>query len=275
MKAKGNTRKTGKEQYYTLPSVVDRCVDIGLKYHQGEKFLEPAGGTGEFIEGLIRRGADRSRIISMDIEPKHDLVKKQDFLTSRLFEPVFTITNPPFGRANSLSVKFFNHAANFSTYICFLVPISWRKWSVINRLDKRFHLVEDIDMPLVSFYNSETGPIQGGMLKTVFQIWEKRDYDRPKIEVEDRGYIKKVQDPTLADIAITFFGHSSGKIETEFERKKNSTKCFFKVSGPEVVEALKLVDFTRYNANTAYIKALSLPEINSLLNEYFDNKDRP
>ena len=264
----GNSRKTGKEQYYTLPEVVDQCVSIAMKYYKGGPILEPAGGTGEFIEGLLRTGIDETLIESGDIEPKHRLVQQCDFLKSKYQSPFFTISNPPFGRANSLSVKFFNKAAGYSSYICFLIPISWRKWSVINRLDERYHLVEDVEMPKVSFYNDD-GPIQGGNLRTIFQVWEKRDVAREKIVIEDRGYIEKTS-PEQADVAFTLFGHSCGKVETEFERVHNSTKCFFKVKDLDVIEALKKVDYSIYNKNTAYVKALSIHEINDLLNKFYD-----
>lgn len=266
----GNTRKTGKEQYYTLPEVVDTCVDIAMKYYTGGPILEPAGGTGEFIEGMLRKGVDENLIVSGDIEPKHRLVKKQDFLKMRLHKKHFTISNPPFGRANSLSVKFFNHAAPFSSHICFLIPISWRKWSVINKLDERYHLVEDVEMPPVSFYNDD-GPIEGGLLRTVFQVWERRDELRPKIKIENRGYLIK-SNPEEADVAITLFGHSSGRIETDFERVNNSTKGFYKIKDDSVIEALNSVDYSKYNSNVAYVKALSFGEINSLLNDYYDNE---
>lgn len=264
----GNSRKTGKEQYYTLPEVVDTCVEIAMKYYDGQNILEPAGGTGEFIEGLLRRGIEETKIESGDIEPKHRLVKNQDFLESKYQQRFFTISNPPFGRANSLSVKFFNKAAGYSDYICFLIPISWRKWSVINKLDKRYHLVEDVEMPAVSFYNDD-GPITGGILRTVFQVWEKRDTYREKLTAEDRGYLTKCK-PEEADVAIVLFGHSSGRVETDFEREQNSTKGYYIIKDSSVVDALRSVDYSKYNENTAYVKALSFPEINSLLNEYYD-----
>lgn len=264
----GNSRKTGKEQYYTLPEVVDQCVSIAMKYYKGGKILEPAGGTGEFIEGLLRTDIDENLIESGDIEPKHRLVKQIDFLRSRYQEPFFTISNPPFGRANSLSVKFFNHAAGYSSYICFLIPISWRKWSVINRLDSRYHLVEDVEMPAVSFYNDD-GPIEGGLLRTVFQVWEKRDEERQKIVIEDRGYISK-STPEEGDVAFTLFGHSCGRVETEFDRVPNSTKCYFKLNNNNALAALQSVDYSVYSKNTAYVQALSMPEINDLLNKWYD-----
>jgi hypothetical protein len=82
-KNKGNRRKTGKEQFYTLPEVADQCVEIMLKHinKDDSRFLEPAGGKGSFIDSLIRHGVDESQIVSFDIEPLHPLIIDQDFLT--------------------------------------------------------------------------------------------------------------------------------------------------------------------------------------------------
>ena len=280
-KKKGNRRTTGKEQYYTLPEVVDLCVNTAMFYYKpGQRMLEPAGGTGEFIEGMLRAGVDKSLITSTDIEPKHALVKKANFLAEDFDDDeFFTLTNPPFGRANSLSIPFFNRAALVSSYIGFLIPVSWRRWSVIDRLDQQFHLVEDVEMPPVSFYNygidGSVLPYDGGLLKTCFQLWERRDYHRKLIakNVEDRNYIVSCS-PEEADVAITFFGHRSGRIETEFVRKPNTTKNYFKIKDQSVIEALNSVDYTRFNKNNAYTASLSKPEIRFLLNEYYDNLDK-
>ena len=72
-----NTRTTGKEQYYTTPEVVDICLDEVRKYIDltDRTILEPCGGTGEFIEGFRRIGIEDKNILSLDIEPKHPLVK--------------------------------------------------------------------------------------------------------------------------------------------------------------------------------------------------------
>lgn len=267
-------RITGKEQYYTLPEVVDQCIQIALPYLGDEDILEPCGGTGEFINGLLRNGIVSDRIHSIDIEPKHELVEQGNFLEQEMppyaSQQYFTITNPPYGRANSLAVKFFNQASECSTYICFLIPKAWRKWSVINKLHENYHLVEDVDMPKVAFYNDD-GPIEGGNLATVFQVWERRSEKREKITVEDRGYLTN-STPTESDVAITFFGYSSGRIETDFERVPNTTKKYFKVKDDSVIEALKSVDYKRFNQNVSYTPALSILEINYLLNEFFDKK---
>ena len=190
-----NTRTTGKEQYYTTPEVVDMCLEEVQKHINLKErtILEPCGGTGEFIEGFLRAGVQSSNIISLDIEPKHAMVAKGNYLETEFEDTnLISITNPPFGRTSSLAKKFFNHAANHSDYICYLIPKSWRKWTTMNSLDPRFHLISDIDLPMNCFYLPDRTVKNQSVLNTVFQIWEKRDSERQKIEIPDNGLVKKV-----------------------------------------------------------------------------------
>lgn len=264
----GNTRVTGKEQYYTPADLAEKLLaevktlvpDLAARI-----VIEPAGGTGAFIRAAQKFGV--TEFLSFDIEPKHKLVKKADFLNKKLAaRDAVTISNPPFGRNNSLSIPFFNKAAEHSEFICFIVPRSWRKWSVINRLDRRFHLVADHD--ILIDYVDETGErlSKRTSLSTCFQIWQRRSNLRPLIKVQDLGVIEKCG-PAEADVALTIFGFGCGKVRTEFDRKPNSTVMFLKVIHPEALAALKSVDFNRFSKNTAYTEALALPEINYLLNE--------
>ncbi len=195
------------------------------------------------------------------------MVKKADFLVKKFSaKDAVTISNPPFGRNNSLSIPFFNKAAEHSEFICFIVPRSWRKWSVINRLDRRFHLIADHD--ILIDYEDDLGERLSSRtsLSTCFQIWQRKAELRPIIKVKDMGLIAKCG-PSEADVALTIFGFGCGKVRTEFDRKPNSTVMFLRVIHPEALAALKSVDFNRFSKNTAYTAALALPEINYLLNE--------
>ena len=146
----GNTRVTGKEQFYTPPSIASSVVDIVLSVVPDatrRPWLEPAGGTGAFVDAA--RAVGVLDVVSVDIEPLHPQVALGDFLAMQLdLRGAVTVSNPPFGRNNSLSVPFFNRSAEYSDYIAFIVPRSWRKWSVINRLDPYFHLVADEDLSI-------------------------------------------------------------------------------------------------------------------------------
>ena len=265
----GNTRVTGKEQYYTPSDLAETLISEVLAAVPDlakRTIIEPAGGTGSFIKAAQAIGV--TEFLSFDIEPKHALVKKADFLSKKLTaKDAVTISNPPFGRNNSLSIPFFNKAAQHSEFICFIVPRSWRKWSVINRLDRRFHLIADHD--ILIDYEDDLGERLSSRtsLSTCFQIWQRKAELRPIIKVKDMGLIAKCG-PEEADVALTIFGFGCGKVRTEFERKPNSTVMFLRVIHPDALAALNSVDFNRFSKNTAYTAALALPEINYLLNEW-------
>lgn len=264
----GNTRVTGKEQYYTPADLAERLLGEVLQLVPDLKtrtVLEPAGGTGSFINAARKIGVND--FLSFDIEPKHQKVAKGNFLEAKITaKDAVTISNPPFGRNNSLSIPFFNKAADHSEFICFIVPRSWRKWSVINRLDQRFHLVADHDIKID--YEDELGEklSKRSSLATCFQIWQRKEILRPKYSVADNGLIEKT-DSINADVALTIFGFGCGKVHTEFERKPNSTRMFLKLNHPKALNALQSVDYSKFYKNTAYTEALSFQEINYLLNE--------
>jgi len=264
----GNTRVTGKEQYYTpKPLALELVSQIEkvLGSLAGKTILEPAGGTGAFIEAVQAKGV--TRVISFDIEPLHELVTQGNFLEQEIKETnLITISNPPFGRNNSLSIPFFNHAAKVSDAICFIVPRSWRKWSVTNRLDLGFELALDLDIE-IDYVDADGTPLSNkNHLATCFQIWKKANVSRSLVRVTDKGIIEKVS-PEQADVSLTIFGYGCGKVKTEFEPIANTTQMFLKLKHPQALAALESVDYSKFFKNTAYTEALSLPEINYLLNE--------
>ncbi len=265
----GNTRITGKEQFYTPPSLAKELLAEVQKLVPDlaqRTMIEPAGGTGAFIKAAKKLGIES--IISFDIEPKYKEVSLGNFLETEIkAKQAVTISNPPFGRNNSLSIPFFNKAAEHSDYICFIVPRSWRKWSVINRLDQRFHLIADLDLQIDYVDDQDDQISNKNRLATCFQIWQKRKTQRPIVTVVDNQFIKKVK-PQEADVSLTIFGYGCGRLKTEFKREPNSTQMFLKLQHPRALEALQSVDFSRFFKNTAYTEALSLQEINFLLNEF-------
>jgi predicted RNA methylase len=264
----GNTRVTGKEQYYTpKPLALELVAEIEkvLGPLAGKTVLEPAGGTGAFIEAVQAAGVNN--VISFDIEPLHDLVTKGNFLEQEVKERnLITVSNPPFGRNNSLSIPFFNHAAAVSDAICFIVPRSWRKWSVTNRLDLGFELALDLDID-VDYVDAAGSDLSNKThLATCFQIWKKTGNTRQIVRVLDKGIIEKVS-PEMADVSLTIFGYGCGKVKTKFEPVANTTQMFLKLNHPKALAALESVDYSKFFKNTAYTEALSLQEINYLLNE--------
>jgi len=265
----GNTRVTGKEQYYTPPQIAEQIIKNVTQFlpdAHTRTLLEPAGGTGAFINpGII---AGFQQVISFDIEPHHDLVQHGDFLEQHLnLTGCVTVSNPPFGRNNSLSIPFFNKAAEVSDLVIFIVPRSWRKWTVLNKLHRNFHLVRDDDLSID--YVDASGKLIStkNNLRTCVQYWLRKPEERELVYVKDMGVIERCGFKE-ADASFTLFGYGCGSVKTEFPRKPNTTQMFIRLKHPRALEAIEAVDFSRFFMHTAYTEALSIQEINYLLNEY-------
>ena len=170
-------KKNELDKFYTKPHVSKSLVEKLFGLYNLEDFdviLEPSVGSGSFFFHLPedkREGAD--------IEPavEDSKISQIDFFD---WEPqtdkkYIVVGNPPFGRISSLAVKFFQKSTEFAEVIAFLVPRTFRRVSVQNKLSLDFHLVYDEEMPLKPCcFEPEMS------VKCCFQIWEKRDVKRKK-----------------------------------------------------------------------------------------------
>jgi len=263
----GNRRITGKEQFYTPPTtaswVVERVLELAPEART-KVWLEPSAGSGAFIDALAQVGIDN--VLAMDIEPAHPAVRKKDFLTWRpTANDVVSIGNPPFGRNNSLSIPFFNKCAQFSSTIAFIVPRSWRKWSVTNRLSMDFTCIfdEDLSINYVDVFGADV--YAKNNLRTCLQVWNRTEVPRERVRILDNGFVEKVS-PQEADIALKVFGYGCGTVLTEFARVPNTTLMFLKVNDGRAVKALRDAPLGKYFNNVAYTEALAFTEVNDALN---------
>lgn len=164
------------DQFYTKETIAKLCWDhlvdtisiIGKKIDD-LFFLEPSAGKGAFYKLMPEH-----KRIGMDIEPKCDGVRLQDFLkTVRLeFEPHNTLVvgNPPFGKRGNLAVAFFNHSAYFAETVAFIVPVIFRKFMIHKKLDSRMKFISKLELPKDSFEfdNGKTYSVN-----TEFQVWTR------------------------------------------------------------------------------------------------------
>ena len=133
--APDNSRKL--DQFYTNPKYATEfmaCVNERLDLKSADILLEPSAGSGSFYNLL-----DKKKRLGLDIDPKLTEIQKQDFFKwkPKSKSKIITIGNPPFGKNANLAVKFFNHAAKFSDAIAFVLPRTFRKASIVNRLNSR------------------------------------------------------------------------------------------------------------------------------------------
>jgi len=220
-------RMAGLDKFYTIPAVAENCIKIVGKLYAWANWglvVEPSAGNGSFLTRL-----PTTNRIGIDIEPENDPsgdwrdeIIEQDFLT---YSPpidtknILVIGNPPFGRVSSLAIKFFNHASRWATIIAFILPRTFRRISVQNKLDRYMHIVHDSDIPVkpCSFSPPMTA-------KCCFQIWEKRSTKRTIINLVTRhkdweflGFGAndvrgQPTPPNNADFAIRAYGGNCGEI---------------------------------------------------------------
>lgn len=213
-------REAGLDQFYTIPIIAKGCIQrVGDRYRWSNwgLVIEPSAGNGSFLTQL-----PTEKRIGLDLSPQHPEIIQQDFLQyipPPTEDPILVIGNPPFGRTSSLAIKFFQHAAQWSNVIAFIVPRTFRRISVHNKLPRSFHLIWDEDIP------SEPCSFHPPMAaKCCFQIWERKVHARPFIILPmihpDWEFMRlgpkdtqgQPTPPMGADFAIRAYGGVCGEI---------------------------------------------------------------
>jgi len=243
------------DKFYTLPTISEKCLTrVGEFFDWSEwgLVIEPSAGNGSF---LLRIPTDKK--LGIDISPEHKDIIKQDFLT---YTPpngvgkILVVGNPPFGRISSLAVKFFNHAAKWADVIAFIVPRTFRRVSIHNKLNLNFHLKFDEEIPVEPCSFS---PVM--MAKCCFQIWEKRDSKRDMVELatshDDWDFLAfgpkdlngQPTPPKEADFAIRAYGGKCGEIvdvNLETLRPKSWHWIRSKIEKDELKQRFSSLDYT-------------------------------
>lgn len=269
----GNFRKAGKEQYYTLPDVGEHFAQVMVsRYGLNHNWLEPSGGYGDLIEGLKFCGVHSHQISSFDIEPHHELVQEGDFLNLNLEGNFIVYGNPPFGRACSLAIKFFNKCAKNADVIGFIIPPSFNKPSIQDQLDDNFHQVYVERCPAISFYDGDGEIHAGGIMRTDFQIWERKPFKREKLQKYRSDKFTFVKKDEPYDVAFRTHGNGAGRVLPEGDYNPRTT-AFIKFNHPLAGEALRKADYSFYFNSTSHIPCLAPAEISLCVDEWFKNHE--
>jgi hypothetical protein len=275
-------RKEGLDKFYTFPTYSKKCINKVCELYDIERWdliIEPSAGNGSFFNQI-----PSNKKIGIDILPDHQDIIKQDFFdynppAININKNILVIGNPPFGRVSSLAIKFFNHSAKWANVIAFIIPRTFRKISIQNRLDNKFHLVYDEELPNnpCCFY-----PVMS--VKCCFQIWEKRESKRDFIDLpkkhDDWEFLKlgKIDDigqptpPLDADFALRAYGGNIGEIKTEglYELRPKSWHWFkTNIDKNTLINRLSQLDYSN-SLNTARQNSMGRAELVNIYSEYLD-----
>jgi len=252
------------DAYFTPNSSSQFCVDLLKDYNwvsNSTTVLEPCCGNGALVSNLIGSVEYRDLI-------NHGFAGTiiSDYLISSPSRYDLVFTNPPFGRAGSIASKIFNRATLDSDRIAMILPASFRKISIVDRLNQWYHPVVDTLLPCQLF---ELPDGTTRKVNTVFQMWEKRNYQR--------GYFKAVTNcldffrqvpQNIAEYAFRGQGASAGKVLQGLDYSPASTR--FLSGGKEKVEQF---DWTTLASFTAGIPAIGLRDVSYglMLNETYQD----
>lgn len=281
-----NVREEGLDKFYTLPTCAKMCIDKVLSLYDISRWdfiIEPSAGNGSFLNQIPNQ-IPRDNKIGMDISPEHPNIIKQDFF--QYYPPpnktnILVIGNPPFGRVSSLAIKFFNHSAKWANVIAFIIPRTFRKISIQNKLDELFHLVYDEEIP-----NKPCCFSPPMMVKCCFQIWEKKQIKRQIINVptihpdweflafgpmDDKG---QPTPPLHADFAMRAYGGKIGEIQTnDLHTLRPKSWHWFKsnINQIELIHRFNQLDYSN-SLNTARQNSMGRGELVSLYLDFVNSK---
>lgn len=262
------------DQFYTSPEFAEKCVGVLKDFInensiQIENIVEPSAGAGAFTNAA--KNNFENNVISYDIDPKFEEVIKCDFLEQDISflknKNTIVIGNPPFGKNSSLAIKFFNKSAEFAEIIAFVLPKTFKKTSVINKLDKLFHLEREIDVPYNSFLvlGEETD------VPCVFQIWRKKKETREKIISDANCEDYTFENREVANWAFQRVGVKAGalKDKEKFADIADASHIFMNFKSNDESIIFSLIDWAEVKYNTAGNPSISKTEMKT---EYLKTK---
>lgn len=271
-------RRNTLDKFYTKQETAIECVKkllTVIPYTGKEIFIEPSAGNGAFIKSM-HQVCPEARVLAYDIEPDHETIHKQDFLTwscpKELQQHTLIIFgNPPFGRQSSLAIQFIRHATTFADTIAFILPKSFKKSSMQRHFPVHYTCVLQYDLPENSFLVNH----KEHDVPCVFQIWNKSSQSRsmPNKHIP-KGYIflKKENIPYDALALVVAFrrvGVYAGKIYNDnILEKSHQSHYFIQFENQEIKnKCLEKYDWTQYeHDNTVGPKSLSKQDCICYLN---------
>jgi hypothetical protein len=275
-------REEGLDKFYTLPIYSKKCIDKVVELYNisdWDLIVEPSAGNGSFLNQI-----PSDNKIGLDIFPEHPDIVKQDFF--KYCPPtdktnILVIGNPPFGRVSSLAIKFFNHAAQWANVIAFIIPRTFRRISVQNKLNDLFHLVYDEELPYKPCCFSP--PM---MVKCCFQIWEKKPIMRAFVNLptkhDDWDFLGfgpndnngQPTPPEGADFAIRAYGGKIGEIKLDNLndlRPKSWHWIKTKIDKTTLISRFDKLDYSN-SLNTARQNSMGRGELVSLYTDFINSK---
>jgi len=239
----------GLDKFYTKQFIADFYSQVVLsRYGRDATYVEPTAGNGAFLNIL-------PDIQGYDLKPERSDVIEMDVFNNTFDKGSVIVGNPPFGMNAGLAIRIFNHIASFKCKaICFIVPRSFKKLGVQDKLSLDYSLVFEQDV----IPNAFTVDGKDKDVPCVFQIWEYKKKKRKAVGIVSCAWIEYT-DKGSADIAVRRVGGKAGQLLSGLDYSP-STTYFIKVKHALVSKAIQLIDLSVVD-NTAGVRSISKQEL--------------
>ena len=266
---KSNGQKDIFDRFYTTSETVKKCLKL-INFNNYDCIIEPSAGTGSFINYFPKNISQ----YSFDINPKHEKIIKADWFEVdknqfNKYKSILVCGNPPFGQQNTMAINFFNEAAKFCNTIAFILPLSFKKDSIQNRLNLNFSLENELILSDCNFLLQNKTYIK---VPCVFQIWEKTNTPRKPIKLKTTTDLFDFTDKENADFRIQRVGGNAGK--ASFDLNKSPSSNYFiknktKIKNEDFIDFVNQLSFPTLEF-TVGPKSLSKGELIAIIEENFN-----
>lgn len=259
--------KIKNDKYYTSKELAKYCIDKTYEIIGEENIsevIEPSAGNGSFSLQIP------SLCWAYDIEPEHESIIKQDFLTLdiKYLRGRLVIGNPPFGRGNSLSMAFYKKCVKIADYIAFILPIS--------QFNNNVQLY-DFDL----IYSEDLGKqmYSGRELHCCFNIYKrpangklnpKPNYKLKDIEIIEYRRGGNTNIPDGYDYSMGIFGAGCVGKENKYIGQYAS-ECYFYIKNPlyknKIIDILKNTNWKELSKGISNTYGLSQWKIYKYIKE--------
>ena len=252
--------KSELDKFYTKESLSKKLINY-TDLSKYDYVIDPCCGDGSFFNNI-----EHPNKIGIDILPQCPNVITQDFLTwdsSSLKGNIITISNPPFGKQGSLALKFINKAAEYSNTIAFILPLSFAKSSMKNKIPLNFHLeYEEILEPNSFLLDGDDYDV-----KCVYQIWVKKGFNRVLSRKEQEVGWYYTKDKNIADLSVRRVGVYAGKTMIDCDKSEQSHYFIVLEDKTKIGLVLEKLNDNKWVDLTVGPRSISKEELNPIINK--------
>lgn len=270
-----NDKDKDLDKFYTNDDISFHCMNkITSIVGKDKKFIEPSAGGGSFIRSAKKLNLS---IKGYDIHPEYPEVEKKDFFHLSPFDfeyhETVIVGNPPFGKKSNLAIQFLNGSLNLGSYVGFILPNQFDKWSVQSKIDNSAKLIHNEDLPENSF-NFKGKPYK---VRCLFQIWtteknhiDLRIKDKPETNHMDftlYQYNRTVESEKYFDYDWDFalprqgFYDYTKPITNKDECDKKKQWIFFKANNENILNTLLRINYKELSEKNTSIPGFGKADV--------------